>query len=52
MAIEDLTDRDAASIVERFADAWSRMDPDAFTPLFPCLTAQLRRFTRSRRAPR
>ncbi|SDM35104.1 nuclear transport factor 2 family protein [Allokutzneria albata] len=25
---------EAAHIVERFTEAWSRMDPDAFTPLF------------------
>jgi ketosteroid isomerase-like protein len=25
---------EAADLVERFADAWSKMDPDAFTPLF------------------
>jgi len=29
-----VTDPEAADLVERFADAWSRMDPDAFTPLF------------------
>lgn len=25
---------EAAALVERFAEAWSKMDPDAFTPLF------------------
>jgi ketosteroid isomerase-like protein len=27
-------DPEAADLVARFAEAWSRMDPDAFTPLF------------------
>jgi ketosteroid isomerase-like protein len=27
-------DPEAADLVERFAEAWSKMDPDAFTPLF------------------
>ena len=27
-------DLGAADLVERFAEAWSKMDPDAFTPLF------------------
>jgi ketosteroid isomerase-like protein len=27
-------DPEAAGLVARFADAWGRMDPDAFTPLF------------------
>lgn len=27
-------EREAADIVERFTEAWSRADPDAFTPLF------------------
>lgn len=29
-----LPDPDAAGFVERFAEAWGKMDPDAFTPLF------------------
>jgi ketosteroid isomerase-like protein len=29
-------DPEAADLVERFAEAWTKMDPDAFTPLFHC----------------
>ena len=29
-----IVEEEAADLVERFADAWSKMDPDAFTPLF------------------
>ncbi|WP_336158629.1 nuclear transport factor 2 family protein [Amycolatopsis sp. VC5-11] len=32
--LRERADQEAAELVERFAEAWSRMDPDAFTPLF------------------
>ncbi|NKQ58421.1 nuclear transport factor 2 family protein [Amycolatopsis sp. K13G38] len=32
--LDVLTDAEAADLVKRFTEAWQRMDPDAFTPLF------------------
>lgn len=34
LAIRRQIDEDAADLVKRFAEAWTKCDPDAFTPLF------------------